>query len=63
MQIITTNTVVNTTGYTLQLERGPVIRRVNVIHQHVNHPVIVQQPRIEDFNALVIVHNVVEYFS
>ena len=63
MRIVTTNTIVHTEGYTLSKERGTVMRRVNVDYEHVREPVIVPRPKIEDFNALVVVHNKMEYYS
>jgi len=63
VQIITTNTVRHTEGYTLSKERAPIVRRTNIIFEHVNEPVTVPRPRIEDFNSLVIVHNKMEYYS
>ena len=63
MQVVTTNTITHTEGYTLHKERGTVMRRVNVNYEHVREPVIVQRPRIEDLNALVVVHDKVEYYS
>ena len=63
MQIVTTNVVVHTEGYTLHKERGAVLRRVNVDYEHVRAPVIVPRPQIEDFNSLVVVHNKMEYYS
>ena len=62
-EIVSSNTVTHTTGYTLSRERAPVIRRVNVNYEFLNEPVIVPRPRIEDFNSLVVVHNKVEYYS
>ena len=63
VQIVTSNTIRNTEGYTLSLERGTVTRRTNTNYEYVNHPVIIPRPRIEDFNALVVVHNQVEFYS
>jgi len=63
IQIVSTNTVRHTDGATIPMERGPVIRRMNTIHEHVNIPVAVPRPRVEDFNALVVVHNRVEHYS
>ena len=63
MRIITTNTITHTEGYVLRKERGAVMRRVDVNYEHVREPVIVPRPRIEDFNALVVVHDKMEYYS
>ena len=63
VNIVTTNTVRHTEGSARTLERGPVIRRTNTIHEHVTVPVTVPRPRIEDFNALVVVQNRVEHYS
>ena len=63
MQVVASNKVVNVTGNTLSRERTPVIRRESVLYEHVREQVIVPRPRIEDFNALVVVHDKVEYYS
>jgi len=63
MRIVTTNVVVHTEGHTLHKERGAVMRRTNVDYEHVRVPVLVPRPQIEDFNALVVVHNKMEYYS
>ena len=63
MQIVTSNTIVHTSGYTLHKERAAVVKRNNVNYEHVSEPVIVPRPRIEDFNSLVVVHDKMEYYS
>ncbi len=63
MRIVTTNTLIHTEGYTYAKERGASIRRNNTNYEHVREPVIVQRPQIEDFNALVVVHDKMEYYS
>ena len=63
VQVVTSSTIRHTEGYTLSKERCDVVRRTNMIYEHVNEPVIVPRPRIEDFNSLVVMHNKVEYYS
>ena len=63
MQVVSSNTIIHTQGYTLHKERGTVIRRSNVNYEHVREPVIVPRPKIEDFNSLVIVHDKMEFYS
>jgi len=63
VQIVTSNTVTHTLGYTLSKEQGPFVKRVNVNYEYVNEPVAVARPRIEDYNSLVVVHNKMEYYS
>ena len=63
VQMITSNTITHTTGYTLHMERGAITRRVNVDYEHVKEPVIISRPRVEDFNSLVVVHDKMEYYS
>jgi len=63
VHIVTTHTVRHTDGFTHSKERGAVTRRTNIIYEHVTAPVAVPRPRIEDFNALVVVHNKMEYYS
>ena len=63
VQIVTTNTVTHTTGFTLHKERAPVIKHVSTNYEHVREPVAVPRPRTEDLNALVVVHDKMEYYS
>ena len=63
MRIVTSNTVIHTEGYTRHKERGTAIRRNSVEYEHVREPVIVARPQLEDFNALVVVHDKMEYYS
>ena len=63
VQMVTSNTIIHTTGYTLHKERGTVMRRLNLNYEHVREPVIVPRPRIEDFNSLVVVHDKMELYS
>jgi len=63
VKVVESNMTVNRGGYTARLERGPVIRRVNVDYVHVQQPAIVARPKIEDFNSLVVVHDRVEYYT
>ncbi|MDR2528386.1 MAG: hypothetical protein LBD04_05150 [Synergistaceae bacterium] len=63
MQIVSTSIVTNTAGFTRHMERGAAVKRVEVNYQHVREPVAVPRPKIEDFTALVVVHDKVEYYS
>lgn len=63
VRIVTTNTLIHTEGYTYRKERGPAIQRNNVSYEHVQMPVFVPRPQIEDFNALVVVGDSMEYYS
>ena len=63
MRIVTTSTLIHTEGYTYSKQRGPAIRRNEVHYEHVREPVTVQRPQIEDFSALVVVHDKMEYYS
>lgn len=63
MRIVTTNTIVHTEGATHSKERGSSIRRNTINYEHVREPVTVPRPQIEDFNALVVVHDKMEYYS
>ena len=63
MEIVSSSTIVHTTGYALHKERGAVIRRENTFYEHVREPVIVAKPRIEDFSMLVVVHDKMEFYS
>lgn len=63
MRIVSTNTLVYTEGYTSRKEHGPAIRRENTNYEHVQVPMGVPRPQIEDFNSLVVVSDKVEYYS
>ena len=63
VEIVSSNSITHTTGYTLHKERGTVMRRMNVDYEHVREAVIVPRPRIEDFNSLVVVHDKMEFYS
>lgn len=62
MRIVKTNTVTYTEGYTYGKERGPAVRRTNVDYEHVRMPVFVPRPQIEEFDALVVVNDKMEYY-
>ena len=62
MQIVQTSIITNTAGHAARIERGPVIRRTETQYVHVQEPILVQRPRIEDFNNLVVVHDQVEQY-
>ena len=63
MQIVSSSTITHTEGYTLHKERGVVVRRNDVRYEHVREPVSVPRPKIEDFSALVVVHDKMEFYS
>ncbi len=63
MRIVSTNILVYSAGYTLRKEHGPAVRRENTIYEHVQMPVGVPRPQIEDFNSLVVVSDRMEYYS
>ncbi|MDR1873988.1 MAG: hypothetical protein LBQ90_03100 [Synergistaceae bacterium] len=63
MRIVTTNSTIHTTGYTYHKVRGPEIRRTSIDYEHVQEPVTVARPQIEDFDSRVIVHDKMEYYS
>lgn len=62
MQVSQTSVITNTAGNSIRIERGPVLRRVNTQYIHVQEPVFVQRPKIEDLNNLVVVHDQVEQY-
>ena len=62
MRIVQTNVITNTAGSTSRLERGFTVRRTETQFMHVREPIMVQLPRIEDFNNLVVVHDQVEQY-
>ena len=63
MQVVNSSIVIHRGGYTRHKEPGAVIRRDRVIYEHVREPVSVPRPKIEDFSALVVVHDKMEYYS
>lgn len=62
MKIVQRNVTINTPGYIDRLEHGPVVRRDRTHYLHVKESIIVQRPKIEDLNALVVVHDQVEVY-
>jgi|GEM_PF-3484592 len=62
MQIVQTSIITNTAGNATRLERGQTIRRTDTQYVHVREPILVQRPRVEDFNNLVVVHDQVEQY-
>ena len=62
MQIVQTSVITNTAGNATRIERGAVMRRTNTQYVHVQEPILVQRPRVEDFNNLVVVHDQVEQY-
>lgn len=63
MRIVSESNVINTAGYVDRVERGYVVKHVNKVYQHVKEPVIVPKPQVEDFNNLVVVHDMVEQYA
>ncbi|MBQ7560723.1 MAG: hypothetical protein IJS99_02655 [Synergistaceae bacterium] len=62
MQIVQTSSIINTSGFASRLERGFTIKRVDTQYIHVREPIMVQRPKIEDFNNLVVVHDQIEQY-
>ena len=62
MRIVQNSTILNTAGSVSRLERGQVIRRTETQYMHVREPIMVERPKIEDFNNLVVVHDQVEQY-
>lgn len=62
MRVVQTSIITNTAGNATRLERGAVIRRNETQYMHVREPVLVQRPRVEDFNNLVVIHDQVEQY-
>ncbi len=62
MQVVQTSIITNTAGNATRLERGQTIRRTDTQYVHVREPILVQRPRVEDFNNLVVVHDQVEQY-
>lgn len=62
MQIVQTSIITNTAGNAVRIERGPTVRRTETQYVHVREPILVQRPRVEDFNNLVVVHDQVEQY-
>ena len=62
MQVVQTSIITNTAGNATRLERGQTIRRTDTQYVHVKEPILVQRPRVEDFNNLVVVHDQVEQY-
>ena len=62
MRIVQTSSIINTSGSVSRLERGFTIRRIDTQYLHVREPIMVQRPKIEDFNNLVVVHDQIEQY-
>ncbi|MBQ3586018.1 MAG: hypothetical protein IJL18_02435 [Synergistaceae bacterium] len=62
MQVVQTSIITNTAGNAVRIERGQTIRRTETQYIHVREPILVQRPRVEDFNNLVVVHDQVEQY-
>lgn len=62
VNIVQHSNIVNTAGSVSRLERGQVIRRTDTQYMHVREPIMVERPKIEDFNNLVVVHDQVEQY-
>jgi len=62
MRIVNTNNTINVRGYVDRVEKGYSVKHVNNEYIKVREPIIVQKPKIEDFNNLVVVHDQVEVY-
>ncbi|MBQ3458309.1 MAG: hypothetical protein IJM47_04515 [Synergistaceae bacterium] len=62
MRVVQTNIITNSAGNVSRLERGQVVRRVENQYVHVREPILVQRPKVEDFNNLVVIHDQVEQY-
>lgn len=62
MRVVQTNVISDTAGVATRLERGSVIRRVENQYIHVQEPILVQRPQIEDFNNMVVIHDQMEQY-
>ncbi|MBQ7197038.1 MAG: hypothetical protein IJS40_06475 [Synergistaceae bacterium] len=62
MRVVQTNIINDTAGSVSRLEKGFVTRRVENQYVHVQEPIMVQRPQIEDFNNMVVVHDQVEQY-
>ena len=62
MRVVQSNVINNVAGTASRLERGFTIRRTETQFMHVREPIMVQRPKVEDFNNLVVVHDTVEQY-
>ena len=62
MRVVQTNVISDMGGSVRRLERGSVTRRVENQYVHVQEPVMVERPRIEDFNNMVVIHDQIEQY-
>ena len=62
MRVVQTNVIRDTEGSVRRLERGVVTRRVENQYVHVQEPIMVQRPQVEDFNNMVVIHDQVEQY-
>jgi len=62
MRVVQTNVIRDTSGSVSRLERGSTVRRVENQYVHVQEPIMVQRPQVEDFNNMVVIHDQVEQY-
>ncbi len=62
MRVTQTNIISDMGGSVNRLEKGFVTRRTENQYVHVQEPILVQRPVIEDFNNMVVIHDQVEQY-
>ena len=62
MRVVQTNIISDTAGSVSRLEKGFAVRRTENQYVHVQEPILVQRPQIEDFNNMVVIHDQVEQY-
>ena len=62
MRVTQTNIISDMGGSVNRLEKGFVTRRTENQYVHVQEPILVQRPVIEDFNNMVVIHDQIEQY-
>ena len=60
IKVIQTTKDVNISGYIDRVEKTYSVKHERINYKHINHPIPVQKPEIEDLNSLVVVHDSME---
>ena len=60
IKVTQTNRTINMAGYVDRVEKVYSVKHEHVNYQHINHPILVASPKIEDYDNLVVVHDAVE---
>jgi len=63
IRVTQTSREVNIAGFVDRVERNYAVKHETTHYRHVRAPILVQKPQVEDFNNLVVVHDLVEEYA